>query len=74
MLHAYLGLAALSVMGEEGIESLDPGLCTSARARDYMKTLPWWRGDRKTVTIPFRSKQEGKLPESAQSYVGISGG
>ena len=43
MLHSYLGLAALAVMKEPGLKSLDPTLCISVSAREHLESLPWRR-------------------------------
>jgi len=34
LLHSYLGLAALAVMREPELRSIDPTLCISVRARE----------------------------------------
>ena len=41
ILHSYLGLAALSLMGEPGVKSLDPCLCISNEAKERLGSLPW---------------------------------
>ena len=43
ILHSYLGLAALAVMKEPGLKSLDPTLCISVSAREHLESLPWRR-------------------------------
>ncbi|KAI9781410.1 MAG: hypothetical protein M1839_006004 [Geoglossum umbratile] len=45
ILHSYLGLAALSIMEEPGLLSLDPTMCITVRARNYLVGLPWWQGE-----------------------------
>ena len=42
ILHAFLGLAALSLMGEEKVEPMDPSFCMSLRARENLRRVPWW--------------------------------
>lgn len=41
VMHAYLGLAALSLFGEEGIKSLDPALCISRSAAANLQKVVW---------------------------------
>lgn len=41
VMHAYLGLAALSLYGEEGIKSLDPALCISKSAAANLQRVVW---------------------------------
>lgn len=41
VMHAYLGLAALSLFGEEGIKSLDPALCISRSAAANLQKVAW---------------------------------
>ncbi|KAI1907050.1 geranylgeranyl transferase type-1 subunit beta [Ophidiomyces ophidiicola] len=44
VLHSYLGLASLSLLGEPEIDRIDPAFCTSKRARQHLESLPWWKG------------------------------
>lgn len=40
--HSYLGLATLSLMGEEGVKEVDSGMCISKDASARLEEL--WRG------------------------------
>ncbi|KAK2879514.1 hypothetical protein FQN49_000816, partial [Arthroderma sp. PD_2] len=40
LLHSYLGLASLGLFGEEGLDGVDPMLCTSRRVRRHLESLP----------------------------------
>ncbi|EEQ88660.1 protein farnesyltransferase/geranylgeranyltransferase type-1 subunit alpha [Blastomyces dermatitidis ER-3] len=44
LLHSYLALASLGLLGEAGIASVDPTFCTSKRARQHLESLTWWTG------------------------------
>jgi len=48
ILHSYLGLAALAVMKEPGLRSIDPTLCISVSAREHLESLPWRQESHKT--------------------------
>ena len=39
ILHSYLGLAALSLMKEPGLKTVDPVMCISLGAREYLDQL-----------------------------------
>ena len=41
ILHSYLGLAALAIMKEPGLKSLDATLCMSVSAMEHLQTLDW---------------------------------
>ena len=41
ILHSYLGLAALSIMGEPGLKKIDSALCISADAKKRIMGMPW---------------------------------
>lgn len=41
ILHSYLGLAALAIMKEPGLKSLDATLCMSVSAMEHLETLDW---------------------------------
>ncbi|KAL1958797.1 hypothetical protein VTO42DRAFT_3916 [Malbranchea cinnamomea] len=43
VLHSYLGLASLGLLGEQDLDEVDPTFCTSKRARQHLESLPWWR-------------------------------
>ncbi|KAI5795171.1 terpenoid cyclases/protein prenyltransferase alpha-alpha toroid [Geopyxis carbonaria] len=43
ILHSYLGLAALALVREAGVNTLDPALCVSMQAKERLMALPWWR-------------------------------
>ncbi|MCJ1474673.1 hypothetical protein MMC13_003333 [Lambiella insularis] len=45
ILHSYLGLAALAVIKEPGLRSIDATLCISVSAREHLEGLPWRHGD-----------------------------
>lgn len=47
--HSYLGLAALAVMEEPGIKSLDPVLCISMQQKEIIDEF------RRRATVPTRS-------------------
>ena len=38
ILHSYLGLATLAIMGHAGLRSIDPMLCISKRAREKFES------------------------------------
>ena len=40
--HSYLGLAALSLLGENKLKPLDPSLCLSVEAKERLKPI-WQR-------------------------------
>src|SRR5436190_22560668 len=44
IMHSYLGLANLGLLGESGVASVDPTFCTSKRTRQHLESLPWWGG------------------------------
>ncbi|KMU88764.1 geranylgeranyltransferase type I [Coccidioides immitis H538.4] len=44
VLHSYLGLASLGLLGEPGIDPIDPVLCASQRTRQHLESLSWWKG------------------------------
>ncbi len=44
IMHSYLGLAALALMKESGLRSIDSTLCISLKAREHLESLPWWVG------------------------------
>lgn len=50
ILHSYLGLAALSIMGEPGLKKIDSALCISVEAKERIMGMPWLKkgeeGDR----------------------------
>lgn len=41
LLHSYLGLAALSIMGEPGLKKIDSALCISVDAKERIMEMPW---------------------------------
>ena len=41
ILHSYMALAALSIMGEPGLKPIDPMLCTSLTTRKRLEKAPW---------------------------------
>lgn len=43
ILHSFLGLAALALMREEGLNRLDPALCISMQAKERLMALDWWK-------------------------------
>jgi geranylgeranyl transferase type-1 subunit beta len=47
--HSYLGLAALSIFGDEDVKPIDPAACFSVDACKHLESLPWrkeiWDGD-----------------------------
>ena len=44
-MHSYLGLAALAIMKEPGLKSIDPALCISVSAREHLESLGWRKGE-----------------------------
>ncbi|KAL7274525.1 geranylgeranyl transferase type-1 subunit beta [Rhizina undulata] len=42
ILHSFMGLAALSLMREEGINRLDSALCMSMQAKERLMAMEWW--------------------------------
>lgn len=44
LLHSYLGLCALGIIGECEIPAFDAALCTRVTARDHLHSLSWWSG------------------------------
>jgi geranylgeranyl transferase type-1 subunit beta len=45
-LHSFLGLAALALMREEGVNRLDAALCISMQAKERLMALEWWAAGR----------------------------
>jgi geranylgeranyl transferase type-1 subunit beta len=45
VLHAYLGLATLSILGKDELKHIDPTLCISVDAADRIGRLRWKRED-----------------------------
>jgi len=43
IMHSYMGLAALSLIGEEGLQPLNPALNISFRATENLKKSVIWR-------------------------------
>ena len=44
LLHSYLGLAALSIMGEPGLKKIDSALCISVDTKEKIMGMPWSKG------------------------------
>jgi geranylgeranyl transferase type-1 subunit beta len=42
ILHSFLGLAALALMREEGVNRLDAALCMSMQAKERLMAFGWW--------------------------------
>jgi len=42
ILHSFLGLAALALMREEGVNRLDASLAISLQAKERLTALDWW--------------------------------
>lgn len=42
ILHSFLGLAALALMREDGVNRLDAALCISMQAKERLVALQWW--------------------------------
>ncbi|QKX62651.1 uncharacterized protein TRUGW13939_09812 [Talaromyces rugulosus] len=40
--HAYLGMMALALINEPGLEAADATLCTGASLSQNLESLPWW--------------------------------
>ncbi|KAA8906432.1 terpenoid cyclases/protein prenyltransferase alpha-alpha toroid [Sphaerosporella brunnea] len=49
ILHSFLGLAALGLMREEGINRLDAALCMSMQAKERLMALDWWAEGRSQI-------------------------
>lgn len=45
-----MGLAALSLMREEGLNRLDAALCISFQAKERLMGLDWWGKDEETAS------------------------
>lgn len=43
VLHAYLGLASLALIGHTDLENINPTFCISKRARSKLSRVSWWR-------------------------------
>jgi geranylgeranyl transferase type-1 subunit beta len=41
MYHSFLGLMVLAMLGEAGLQDVDPALCITGRARRHLESLPW---------------------------------
>lgn len=41
--HSFLGLVVLAMLGETGLQDVDPALCISRKARRHLESLPWRR-------------------------------
>ena len=42
ILHSYMGLVGLSIMGEEGLKRVDSALCVSVEARERVRGWRWF--------------------------------
>lgn len=42
-MHSFLGLAALALMEEEGLNRIDASLCISMHAKERLMELDWWK-------------------------------
>jgi hypothetical protein len=65
--HAYLGLAALSLMDELGLKPIDATACFSLDAWKWIEGLPWNVGN-------GGGREDKRLKLDENSYVGMSGG
>jgi hypothetical protein len=65
--HAYLGLASLSLMGEEGLKPIDATACFSIEAWEWIEGLPWNGGE-----VGGRKEKRPVLEDN--SYIGMTGG
>lgn len=43
IMHAYFGLATLSLYRQDDLPGIDPACCISLRAKDRLRNVPWWR-------------------------------
>lgn len=50
LLHSYLGLVNLALLGEPGLEHVDPTLCSSKRTIQHLESLPWWQDSNSDTT------------------------
>ena len=76
IMHSYLGLAALAIMKEPGLKSLDPTLCISLSAREHLESLPWRKGGGREEEE--EGAREGytmkEFREEAHSHMSVTGG
>ena len=49
VMHSFLGLAALSLVKEEGLAELDPALCMTVRAKKRIMEMDWWKQSNDTM-------------------------
>jgi geranylgeranyl transferase type-1 subunit beta len=42
-MHSFLGLAALALVREEGLNRLDAMLCISMQAKERLMEMDWWK-------------------------------
>ena len=74
IMHGFLGLACLSLYGEEDLQPLDPAFGISVRARNRLKEVLWWDEGSPLATKDERVEGESGKPPDPQSYIAISGG
>ena len=45
LMHSYLGLTALAIMGEPGLQPIHAALCVSKRTVAHLEELTWEDGE-----------------------------
>jgi len=73
--HSYLGLAALSVMGDSDLKPINATACFSIDACKHIESLPWrkkiWSEPESDVAKPADLKGDVKVDTS---YIAMTGG
>ena len=80
ILHSYLGLAALSLMKEPGLKTVDPVMCISLSAGEHLDRVSF-ADKADSVEIAKMSEHEAEQQlvvadglENKHKYMSISGG
>ncbi|QDS72772.1 hypothetical protein FKW77_004694 [Venturia effusa] len=71
--HAYLGLAALALMGEQGLKKIDATACFSVDAWEWIEGLEWNGGGRDGGGGSGGREKRLKV-EGGSGYIGMSRG
>jgi prenyltransferase beta subunit len=45
LLHSYLGLVALALFDEPGLDKVDAAMCATTRVESHLESLAWWRAE-----------------------------
>lgn len=56
MYHSFLGLMVLAMFGEPGLQSVDPALCLTHRAKKHLESLSWRR-----KILGIHDSEDGKV-------------